>query len=817
LRARRYIHEQSERKMGNKSSSKLSKEIFQMLDEDGSQTINWGELQKLTLCTPLARRLEKLSLKQKIKIEWDREKLIRFVTHELKVNEKELEMVHVILKLKGLPSRIFQILDKNGNGVVYGEEFRAYLESAKTDLPWIQQKIDQTLAAIIQFAEGREGNLLTAPGLAKCLITGGFDKNQMQALCDHLKENMGTKDLEAPKIKDHGLKSEDLCVDFNCDIRDIMGQWCTGTIIEKKKSRVKVAYDGFSDKFNEWIDSKKDFLRFAPMFKYTSQGSGFVLDYHRGQKVMAWLPSPPPKRWRRAEIAGFQDNQICLHYKVMGTKYQYWVHGSLPELKASKKKIEGEAMSRTKDGKWFVGQIVEVLDTVGKWEPAEVLRIQGRSIYVHYVNWSSRWDEWLNIDANLHRLRSLGAAIMESQEERLSREQREEFYKGLRKNYGYEVLEIPGDGNCLFRTFAHQIYNDQEKHMDVRKECCDYLEKEQSTFAVFIPEDLKTYVGKMRTKNQWGGHVEIAVMRELYNVNVEIYEKENILEPRPIGAAAAKLPVVKLAYEGKRHYNSIVDPKRDFPFGNGKDREVNLRKLRLSREGKETKVKEPAPKPIVRKYSKDTLMMKKDDPASNLNEYDMQRAIQDFMDMTTFAVPLEKVAPMVKSILEKLFLKKKAAYKEHEESLEKLKSDMFFSNTIKEFVDALTRSNEIKDGGIQGHGLIQQFQENLLPTVMYAAPYGFRLQFASIGLKYIYICCTGGEFASVSIISLQERTMVRKAGKETVRDQRRRLFPLRRSLETQNPLRRIRKVITQKPLRKIRKVILRQSRNPWNH
>lgn len=33
----------------------------------------------------------------------------------------------------------------------------------------------------------------------------------------------------------------------------------------------------------------------------------------------------------------------------------------------------------------------------------------------------------------------------------------------------------------------------------------------------------------------WGGHIEIAAMRELYNVNVEIFHRGAVLEPRPIG------------------------------------------------------------------------------------------------------------------------------------------------------------------------------------------------------------------------------------------------------------------------------------------
>eukprot|EP00954_Amorphochlora_amoebiformis_P009424 732477-Amorphochlora_amoeboformis.AAC.1 len=70
-------------------------------------------------------------------------------------------------------------------------------------------------------------------------------------------------------------------------------------------------------------------------------------------------------------------------------------------------KESGPAQTRTNDGKWWVGQIVEVLDTVGKWEPAAVKRIRGQKIFVHYVNWSSKWDEWLSVEKHAYKLRAL--------------------------------------------------------------------------------------------------------------------------------------------------------------------------------------------------------------------------------------------------------------------------------------------------------------------------------------------------------------------------------------------------------------------------
>ena len=187
---------------------------------------------------------------------------------------------------------------------------------------------------------------------------------------------------------------------------------------------------------------------------------------------------------------------------------------------------------------WIKGTIIEVLDSVGHWEPASIIRISGQSIYVHYVNWSSKWDEWLNVDADKYKLRLLGAALVESEQERLTKQAEQDFRKGIQDKFGYEVVNMTADGNCLFRGFAHQIYFDQDRHMEVREMCLDYLTREKETFEMFIADDFQHYVNKMRSEKTWGGHIEIAVMREMFNVNVEIFHSNNkIIEPKPIGGA----------------------------------------------------------------------------------------------------------------------------------------------------------------------------------------------------------------------------------------------------------------------------------------
>jgi hypothetical protein len=52
----------------------------------------------------------------------------------------------------------------------------------------------------------------------------------------------------------------------------------------------------------------------------------------------------------------------------------------------------------------------------------------------------------------------------------------EHFLITALRNEGREVMKIVGDGNCLFRAFAQNVYNDQAKHCTVRNEIANCLD-----------------------------------------------------------------------------------------------------------------------------------------------------------------------------------------------------------------------------------------------------------------------------------------------------------------------------------------------------
>jgi len=43
------------------------------------------------------------------------------------------------------------------------------------------------------------------------------------------------------------------------------------------------------------------------------------------------------------------------------------------------------------------GHRVDALDTASQWLVAEVLRREGQRVFLHYVGWGERWDEWIEM------------------------------------------------------------------------------------------------------------------------------------------------------------------------------------------------------------------------------------------------------------------------------------------------------------------------------------------------------------------------------------------------------------------------------------
>lgn len=105
--------------------------------------------------------------------------------------------------------------------------------------------------------------------------------------------------------------------------------------------------------------------------------------------------------------------------------------------------------------------------------------------------------------------------------------EQENNFRRLMSLKGLKIIDIEGDGNCLFRAISDQIYEgDQSHHQLIRQACLDYIQNEKDFFVQFIiggDDAFDEYVERKRMDGVWGDDIELQAMSEIYNRPIEIY------------------------------------------------------------------------------------------------------------------------------------------------------------------------------------------------------------------------------------------------------------------------------------------------------
>eukprot|EP00730_Choanoeca_flexa_P013798 TRINITY_DN5721_c0_g1_i2.p1 TRINITY_DN5721_c0_g1~~TRINITY_DN5721_c0_g1_i2.p1 ORF type:complete len:471 (+),score=107.90 TRINITY_DN5721_c0_g1_i2:102-1514(+) len=142
-----------------------------------------------------------------------------------------------------------------------------------------------------------------------------------------------------------------------------------------------------------------------------------------------------------------------------------------------------------------------------------------------------------------------------------------DFKQGLRRTRGFEIVEMTGDGACLFRAVAYHVYSDQDMHGTVREACINYMRANRDHFSQFVTCDFDTYLHYKALPVCHGNHVEIQAMSEMYNRPVEVYAYDSAPINTFQSHLAAQAPI-RLSYHNNNHYNAVIDPERP-TFGVG--------------------------------------------------------------------------------------------------------------------------------------------------------------------------------------------------------------------------------------------------------
>lgn len=119
-------------------------------------------------------------------------------------------------------------------------------------------------------------------------------------------------------------------------------------------------------------------------------------------------------------------------------------------------------------------------------------------------------------------------------------------------------------GNCLFNAFSDQLYGDQSKHAEIRKNVCQFMRENPTDFIPFITVDQgqrrnpkrknagayssqysldipteeqvnrawEDHLKRMAQNGTYGDNLEIRAFGQAYNMDVKIFRFEKILYQR---------------------------------------------------------------------------------------------------------------------------------------------------------------------------------------------------------------------------------------------------------------------------------------------
>ena len=123
----------------------------------------------------------------------------------------------------------------------------------------------------------------------------------------------------------------------------------------------------------------------------------------------------------------------------------------------------------------------------------------------------------------------------------------------------YKLIQVVGDGNCLFRAICQSAFGSDSMHLTFRQNMCDHLIKNQNRFEEAMEEgtDIKDYISKMLIDGEWGGYVELVAFSELYNIQIQVYDSLGSQQPITTVSTADGRVTITILFSGD-HYDSLI-------------------------------------------------------------------------------------------------------------------------------------------------------------------------------------------------------------------------------------------------------------------
>ena len=213
------------------------------------------------------------------------------------------------------------------------------------------------------------------------------------------------------------------------------------------------------------------------------EDSSWRVDLDVGDELDVLDENPGLKFWCPARVIEIESKRVKITYLDWSSKWDEWIERSSDRLA-----VFGTHVFRV-GSTLKVGQRIEVYDEHPKrqiWTVSFVCDVEPARVKVHFVGFAKKFDEWLPRDSKRIRPFRYGKRKRRKQngvlqEKRVplselngydtvpkrkrtlqSNDPRYvQFERGLSR-LGFRVVKSKGDGNCLFRSVASQVYEHDE-------------------------------------------------------------------------------------------------------------------------------------------------------------------------------------------------------------------------------------------------------------------------------------------------------------------------------------------------------------------